>query len=115
MDTDKIDILRMDEGGKIVIRDLEQTEREAQERKTRKRLRADTVGYGHGENVDSDIEEEEMRIMQKQIKESRSRKMNDSTKRGQSPAPIRKRDAKAAHHSAPSGHIMKATGDQYKS
>jgi hypothetical protein len=115
MDTDKIDIVRMDEGGKIMIRDLEQTEREAQERKTRKRTRADVVGYGHGEDVDSEIEEEEIRVMQKQIRDSRSRKVQEPVRRGQSPAPLRKRDAKAASHGQGGGHTVKASGDQYKS
>jgi len=44
-----MDILRVDEGGKFLIRDLEQTELDEKNRKIKKRLRADVVGYGHGE------------------------------------------------------------------
>lgn len=83
------------------------------QKKIKKRLRADVVGYGDGDDVDSDLEGQDINDVKRKIKDSRSKKTGaeqSKTLRPTAPAaPIRKRDAKAQ------GHIVKNSGDQYKS
>lgn len=58
-DAEDQDIIMMKEAGKFFIRDLEQTTKDKEDEKAKKRSRADVEGYGDGEEVDSDLEEEE--------------------------------------------------------
>ena len=53
------DIIMMKEAGKFFIRDLEQTVQDKEDEKAKKRRRAEVDGYGSGEEVDSDLDEEE--------------------------------------------------------
>jgi hypothetical protein len=48
----------MKEEGKFYIRDFEQTEQDKANEKVKKRKRADVDGYGDGEEVDSDLEDD---------------------------------------------------------
>jgi hypothetical protein len=66
-----MDIVRVDEKGKYIIRDLEQMEVDERQKKMKKRLRADVVGYGEGEDVDSDLEGGDMPDIKRKIKETR--------------------------------------------
>ena len=104
----------MKEAGKFFIRDLEQTIQDKEDEKAKKRRRANVEGYGDGEEVDSDLEEEEkIGNLHRRLKEVRQRKpvSNDSNKfKAANPVSIKKRDQKGQ-----SGHILKASGDQYKS
>lgn len=113
-DAEKMDIVRVDEKGKYIIRDLEQMEIDEKQKKMKKRLRADVVGYGHGEDVDSDLEGgDDLNDVKRKIKDSRQKRPGVEQSKTLRPAtlaaPMRKRDVKA------SGHIVKASGDQYKS
>ncbi len=53
----KADIVMLSADGKFRINDLEQMEVDQANEKRLKRKRAEIVGYGQGENVDSDLEE----------------------------------------------------------
>ena len=44
----------------FLVKDLEQIDQNRKEEKLTKRRRADIVGYGQGEDVDSDIEDAEI-------------------------------------------------------
>jgi hypothetical protein len=71
LEAEKMDIVRVDEKGKYIIRDLEQMEVDERQKKMKKRLRADVVGYGEGEDVDSDLEGGDMPDIKRKIKETR--------------------------------------------
>lgn len=78
--------------------------------KIKKRKHAEITGYGPGEEIDSDIEDEEMRKLQGKIKDSRSKSKEPLNKfRQANPTVVRKRDLKS------SGHIVKSSADLYKS
>ena len=67
--------------------------------KIKKRRHAETAGYGRGEEIDSDIEDEEMRKLQGKIKDSRSISKDPSNKfKAANPPVMRKRDAKQQGH-----------------
>lgn len=105
-DAENQDIVMMDEKGKFLIKDLEQMEEDSKNEKIKKRKRAEITGYGKGEEIDSDIEELEMKDMQRKLKETRSKNPNahepSANKfKAANPTGLKKRDAKA------SGHIMK--------
>lgn len=72
-DAEKMDIVRVDEKGKYIIRDLEQMETDEKNKKMKKRLRADVVGYGQGEDVDSDLEDD-VNELKKKMKDSRQKR-----------------------------------------
>ena len=115
-DAEDQDIIMMKEAGKFFIRDLEQAEQDKQDEKVKKRKRADVDGYGAGEEVDSDLEDEEEKIgsIHRKLKEARHRKptaqQSDANNKFkmQNPASVKKRDLKGQAHG---GHFVKASGD----
>ena len=54
------DIVLLNEKGKFFIKDLEQMEVDQANDKIKKRKRAELTGYGPGEEIDSDVENEEI-------------------------------------------------------
>jgi hypothetical protein len=50
----------LNEKGKFFIKDLEQMEVDQANDKIKKRKRAELTGYGPGEEIDSDVENEEI-------------------------------------------------------
>lgn len=88
----------MKEAGKFFIRDLEQTIQDKEDEKAKKRRRADVEGYGDGDEVDSDLEEEEkIGNLHRRLKEVRQRKpvSNDANKfKAVNPVTVKKRDLK---------------------
>lgn len=116
-DNELHDIIMMKEAGKFYIKDLEQMEQDKADEKTKKRKRADLVGYGEGEDIDSDLEDDEINNLKRKMKDARSKKPTnqaggyEQNKFKQNNAlPMKKRDLKGDK-----GHIIKASGDQYKS
>lgn len=100
----------LNEKGRFFIKDLEQMEEDKANEKIKKRRHAETAGYGRGEEIDSDIEEEEMRKLQGKIKDSRSISKDPSNKfKAANPPVMRKRDAKQQ------GHIVKSSANLYTS
>ncbi len=73
-DNELQDIIMMKEAGKFYIKDLEQMEQDKADEKTKKRKRADLVGYGEGEDIDSDLEDDEIDNLKRKLKDARSKK-----------------------------------------
>lgn len=73
-DNELQDIIMMKEAGKFYIKDLEQMEQDKADEKNKKRKRADLVGYGEGEDIDSDLEDDEIDNLKRKLKDARSRK-----------------------------------------
>ena len=49
-------------------------EQDKADEKNKKRKRADLVGYGEGEDIDSDLEDDEIDNLKRKLKDARSRK-----------------------------------------
>ena len=62
-DAEMHDIVLTSEKGKFLIKDLEQMEVDQANEKIKKRKRADVVGYGLGEDVDSDLENDKLQTI----------------------------------------------------
>jgi hypothetical protein len=79
----------------------------------KKRKRAELTGYGPGEEIDNDVENEEIELLHHKIKYVRSTKGFSGEPfnkfKAANPVVFKKRDLKA------SGHIVKDSGDKYKS
>lgn len=117
-DDEDQDIILLKEAGKFFIRDLEQAQQDKHDEKQKKRKRADVDGYGDGDEIDSDFDEEEEKIgsIHRKLKEVRHRKpstqQSDANNKFKTAVSMKKRDLKALSQG---GHIVKASGDQYKS
>ena len=104
-DAMKADIVMLSADGKFRINDLEQMEVDQANEKRLKRKRAEIVGYGQGENVDSDLEEGDTGT--KKAQDQKKQLVNKF--KAANPVVTKKRDLKAE------GHTVKASADRYKS
>lgn len=93
-DAEMQDIVMLNEGGRFLIKDLEQMDEDKANEKIKKRRFAEVTGYGKGEEIDSDIEDEEIRALHGKVKDIRSKSKEPFNKfKAANPlVPMKKRD-----------------------
>lgn len=114
---DEEDIILMKDENKLVIKDLEQEEADRRKAKLLKRQRMTSGVAIPGEDMDDDTsseEEAEVAHLRKKVKDQRSGHKHVEPQLFEQTT-VRKRDEKRAATKQKGGHVVKHSGDAYKS